>query len=267
MSTTQTAGSPLRVSLVQAATLWEDAAANHAALGEMTASLAGATDVVVLPEMFATGFSMQPGALAEPPLGPTATWMAALAARLDAAVVGSVITREDGRHYNRLYWVTPDGGVSQYDKRHLFRMGGEDRHYAPGGAGLVVDWRGFRIAPLVCYDLRFPVWSRRRSGYDYDVLLYVASWPAPRRQAWRSLLVARAIENQAFAVGLNRVGADGNGVPHAGDSVVHDFLGQPLVELADQPAVATVTLDRAALVAFRERFPAQLDADGFTLVP
>ena len=256
---------PLRVSLVQADTVWENPAANRRVLEGATAGLAGGTDLVVLPEMFATGFSMQPARLAEPPGGDTAQWMSALARRLDAAVTGSIITCEGGQHYNRLYWATPDGALVHYDKRHLFRMGGEDRHYAPGAAGLVVGWRGFRIAPLVCYDLRFPVWSRRRSGYDYDVLLYVASWPAPRRHAWRSLLAARAIENQCYVVAVNRVGPDGNGASHAGDSVVHDFLGMPLVELGAEAAVATAALDRPALDAFRDRFPAQLDADRFTL--
>lgn len=256
---------PLRVSLVQANTIWEDPAANRAAIEAMTSGLVGAADVVVLPEMFATGFSMQPERLAEPPNGPTLQWMQQLARRLDAAVVGSVITHEAGCHYNRLHWVMPDGSTRCYDKRHLFRMGGEDRHYAPGTTPLVVEWRGFRIAPLVCYDLRFPVWSRRRVGHDYDALLYIASWPAPRRHAWRSLLVARAIENQAYVIGVNRVGADGNGIPHAGDSVVHDFLGQPLVELDERAGVAGVALDRDALQAFRERFPAHLDADRFTL--
>ncbi len=257
----------LRISLVQAATRWEDPAANHADIDQLTANLAGETDLVVLPEMFATGFSMQPERLAEPPLGPTVQWMQQLAKRLDAAVVGSVITVDAGKHYNRLHWVQPDGQVATYDKRHLFRMGGEDRHYAAGQQALVVDWRGVRIAPLVCYDLRFPVWSRRRDGQDYGVLLYIASWPAARRHAWRSLLVARAIENQSFVVGVNRTGADGNDVPHAGDSVVHDFLGEPLVELGSAAGIATTQLDLAALAAFRTRFPAQLDADRFTLQP
>jgi omega-amidase len=256
---------PLRVSLVQADTVWESPAANRRALEAATAGLAGGTDLVVLPEMFPTGFSMQPERLAEEADGQSVQWMSALARRLDAAVTGSLITRVDGRHYNRLYWATPDGALVHYDKRHLFRMGGEDRHYAPGMDGLVVAWRGFRVAPLVCYDLRFPVWSRRRSGYDYDVLLYVASWPAPRRHAWRSLLVARAIENQCYVVAVNRVGPDGTGASHAGDSVVHDFLGQPLVELGAEAAVASAALDRPALDAFRDRFPAQLDADRFTL--
>ena len=255
----------LRVSLVQADTVWEDPVANRRALEAATAGLAGGTDLIVLPEMFATGFSMQPERLAEDPDGQTAQWMSGVAHRLDAAVTGSVITREGGRHFNRLYWATPDGALVHYDKRHLFRMGGEDQHYAAGDQGLVVAWRGFRVAPQVCYDLRFPVWSRRRSGYDYDLLLYVASWPAARRHAWRSLLVARAIENQCYVAGVNRVGPDGKGTSHAGDSVVHDFLGQPLVELGAAAGLATVALDGAALDAFRDRFPAQLDADRFTL--
>ena len=255
----------LRVSLVQADTVWEDPAANRRALETATAGLAGGTDLVVLPEMFATGFSMQPERLAEDPDGPTAQWMSIVARRLDAAVTGSVITRDSGRHFNRLYWASPDGALLHYDKRHLFRMGGEDQHYAAGAEGLIVAWRGFRVAPQVCYDLRFPVWSRRRSGYDYDLLLYVASWPAARRHAWRSLLVARAIENQCYVAGVNRVGPDGRGTAHAGDSVVHDFLGQPLVELGAGAEVATVALDGGALDAFRDRFPAQLDADRFTL--
>ncbi|MEY4762673.1 MAG: hypothetical protein RLZZ200_2529 [Pseudomonadota bacterium] len=257
----------LRVSLVQAATHWEDADANRRDIERLTAGLQGSSDVVVLPEMFATGFSMQPERLAEPVMGPTAEWMVGLAGRLDAAVVGSIITQEGGRHFNRLHWVRPDGAVSTYDKRHLFRMGGEDRHYEAGQRALVVDLRGFRIAPLVCYDLRFPVWSRRREDLDYDVLLYIASWPAARRHAWRSLLVARSIENQAYVIGVNRTGADGKGVPHAGDSVVQDPLGEPLLELGSAAGVATTSLDLGALQAFRRRFPAQLDADRFTLLP
>lgn len=257
----------LRVGIFQAATVWEDVASNLTAIDAMADPLYRDVDVVVLPEMFGTGFSMQPERFAEAPSGPTTRWMQQLAVRLDAAVVGSVITVDEGRYYNRLCWVAPEGLLAYYDKRHLFRMGGEDRHYAAGAVAPVVEWRGFRIAPLVCYDLRFPVWSRRRPGYDYDVLLYIASWPAPRRHAWRSLLVARAIENQAFVVGVNRVGTDGNGLAHAGDSVVHDFLGQPMVELSDSPGVATASIGLAALRAFRDRFPAQRDADRFTLEP
>ena len=255
----------LRVTLVQPDTAWEDPAANLRQVESGVERLAGRTDVLVLPEMFSTGFSMQPERLAEDAGGPTAQWMSALSRRLDAAVTGSVITRVPGGYANRLVWATPDGERTHYDKRHLFRMRAEDKHYVGGSESVVLEWRGFRVAPLVCYDLRFPVWSRRRNGYDYDVLLYVASWPAVRRYAWRSLLVARAIENQSYLVGVNRTGLDGNGVAHGGDSVVHDFLGQPLLELGAEPGVATVELPRAALVAFRERFPAHLDADRFTL--
>ena len=256
----------LRVTLVQPDTIWEDAAGNRRAIDAIGATLQGATDVVVLPEMFTTGFSMEPERLSEVPEGPTLKWLRDLSRRLDVAVTGSVITLQDGRYFNRLLWVTPDGAAAHYDKRHLFRMGGEDRHYTAGEHALIVTWRGFRIAPLVCYDLRFPVWSRRRADHDYDVLLYVASWPAARRHAWRSLLVARAIENQCYVVGVNRVGSDGHGTSHVGDSVVHDFQGRALVELGAGPAHATIALDRRSLDEFRDRFPAQLDADRFTLL-
>lgn len=259
--------SALRVTLLQADLVWEDPEANRRAVAGELQRLAGATDLVVLPEMFTTGFSMQPERMAEESGGPTAAWLQQLATDLDAAVVGSVMTREGGRHYNRLLWATPHGTLQHYDKRHLFRMGGEDTHYAPGAEALLVEWRGFRIAPLICYDLRFPVWSRRRSGYDYDLLVYVANWPAARRHAWNTLLPARAIENQCYVAGVNRCGTDGAGVPYAGDSVVHDFRGEPIVIVPAGPGRATVSLDRDALNTFRERFPAHLDADGFTLRP
>ncbi|MEP7312191.1 MAG: amidohydrolase [Pseudomonadota bacterium] len=257
----------LRVTLLQADLVWEDPEANRRALTGSLHGIAGATDLVVLPEMFTTGFSMQPGRMAEEASGPTAAWLRQLARDLDAAIVGSVMTRDGGRHYNRLLWATPDGALRSYDKRHLFRMGREDKHYAAGDEPLLVEWRGFRIAPLICYDLRFPVWSRRRSGYDYDLLLYVANWPAVRRHAWKTLLPARAIENQCYVAAVNRAGTDGLGVAYAGDSVIHSFLGEPLLELPAGPGLATAKLEHAALAAFRDRFPAHLDADRFTLRP
>lgn len=257
----------LRVTLVQQPLLWEDHAGNLACFEQLLAPLAGHTDLIVLPEMFPTGFSMEAERLAEPAEGPTRAWMQRLAGQLDAAITGSVITRDAGRHFNRLLWVAPGAPPAHYDKRHLFRMGREHEHYAAGTAALCVEWRGFRICPLVCYDLRFPVFSRRRPALDYELLLYVANWPAARRHAWRTLLMARAIENQAFVAGVNRVGEDGKGVPHAGDSAALDFLGQPLAELGSEPTVRTVELDGAALRRFRERFPAHLDADRFTLDP
>jgi len=221
----------------------------------------------VLPETFTTGFSMDVEQLAEPPGGPTALWMRTTAARLGAAVTGSVITADGGRYYNRLLWAEPSGEPRSYDKRHLFRMGREHEHFTPGRVAWSVSWRGFSICPLVCYDLRFPVYSRRRAQLDYDLLIYVANWPAARAFAWRTLLRARAIENQAYVVGVNRVGADGGGIAYAGDSAALDFLGATLADLGAEPGVVTVDLDGEALGAFRRKFPAHLDADAFTLEP
>jgi omega-amidase len=260
--------SRLRVTLVQQPLVWGEPAANRARFASLLEPLAGSTDLVVLPETFTTGFSMEVERLGESAGGPTGVWLADLARELDAAITGSVITAEGGRYYNRLLWAEPDGApLRHYDKRHLFRMGREHQHFAPGAAAWTVDWRGFSVCPLVCYDLRFPVFSRRRSGLDYELLLYVANWPAPRAHAWRTLLAARAIENQAYVVGVNRVGSDGNGIAHSGDSAAIDFLGQPLIEAGAEPAVLTVELDAARLAAFREKFPAHLDADRFTLEP
>jgi len=257
----------LRVSIVQQSLEWQDAAANRARFESLLEPLAGATDLVVLPEMFTTGFSMSPETLAEPPGGPTSEWLLQLARRLDAVVTGSVITQDGGRYYNRMLWARPDGALAHYDKRHLFRMAGEHAHYSPGEKALTVEWRGFRVCPLVCYDLRFPVFSRRRAELDYDLLVYAANWPAARRHAWRTLLMARAIENQAFVAGVNRVGTDGKDIEYVGDSAVCDFLGRHLVDLGAEPGIATVELDGAALREFRDRFPAHLDADRFTLDP
>lgn len=258
----------LRVSLVQRSLEWEAPEANRAAFAAALAPLAGRSDLIVLPEMFTTGFSMAPERLAEAPAGPTSAWLMARARELEAAVTGSCIVRDEhGRYFNRLLWAQPDGVLRHYDKRHLFRMGGEHEHYSAGDAPLLLEWRGLRVCPLVCYDLRFPVWSRRRPALDYDLLLYVANWPAVRRNPWRALLPARAIENQAYVVGVNRIGEDGHGIAHAGDSGAWDFAGEPLAELGAEPGVRTVELDRGRLRAFRDRFPAHLDADGFILSP
>ena len=257
----------LRVSLLQQPLVWHEPAANRARFAELLAPLAGQTDLVVLPETFTTGFSMEVELLGEAVGGDSVEWLKLQAARLGAAVTGSVITREGERFYNRLLWAFPSGEVRHYDKRHLFRMGREHEHFTPGQDAWSVSWRGMRICPLVCYDLRFPVFSRRRAALDYDLLIYVANWPAARVEAWRWLLRARAIENQSYVVGVNRTGSDGAGVSYAGDSVAIDFLGRTLCDLGAEAGIATVILDRAALAAFRERFPAHLDADRFTLEP
>jgi omega-amidase len=255
----------LRVTLVQQPLVWQDGAANREKFDALLAPLAGKTDLVVLPEMFTTGFSMDVERFAEQVGGPTSDWLQRKASELDAVVTGSVMSKDDSRFYNRMFWAQPGAPMRHYDKRHLFRMASEHQSYTPGGTALSVEWRGFRICPLVCYDLRFPVFSRRRPELEYDVLVYAANWPAARRQAWRALLKARAIENLAYVIGVNRVGTDGKELPYAGDSVAHDFLGETLADLGSEPAIMTVELDLAALRAFRERFPAHLDADRFTL--
>lgn len=252
----------LNVALVQQPLAWQDAAANRARFTELLAPLAGRTDLVVLPEMFTTGFSMQAAELAETMDGPTVQWLRATAARLGAVVTGSLIVDDDG-HRNRLLWARPDGTLAAYDKRHLFRMAREHEHYAAGATRVVVELQGWRVLPLVCYDLRFPVWSRNRA--DYDLALYVANWPSARRYAWTTLLRARAIENLCYVIGVNRIGADGAGIEYAGDSVALDPLGQPLAELGAGAAVTQVTLSAEALANHRRRFPAHLDADAFRL--
>jgi len=254
----------LRVTLVQTELAWQDPAANRRNLAAHFRGLVGHTDLVVLPEMFSTGFSMDAASLAEEMDGATIGWMREEAAAMGVAVTGSLIVRDGGRCRNRLVWVRPDGSVEYYDKRHLFRMAEEQQHYAAGDRRLVVEIKGWRVCPLVCYDLRFPVWSRCRD--DYDLLLYVANWPARRAHAWTTLLRARAIENLCYVVGVNRVGKDGNGTNYAGGSVAVDFLGQPLSGDGAGDRVETAVLDLESLRAFRRDFPAQLDADRFELI-
>lgn len=259
----------LRVSLVQGATRWHDQAGNRQYYGALMAPLAGRTDLVVVPETFTSGFSNAAISQAETMDGPTVAWLREQARTLDAAITGSVQLRVGEGVFNRLLFVTPDGEVRHYDKRHLFRYADEHKRYAAGDRRLVVEWKGWRICPLVCYDLRFPVYARNRhaaaGGFDYDLLLFVANWPSARAYAWRTLLRARAIENLAYCAGVNRVGVDGNQLPYSGNSAVLDYLGQPMADLGAQEQTVTVTLDPAALAAFRDTFPAWMDADAFEL--
>jgi predicted amidohydrolase len=252
----------LRATLVQQPLAWHDAAANRRHLEALLAPHAGTSDLVVLPEMFTTGFTMAAAEVAETMDGPSVAWLRATAQRLGAVVAGSVVI-DDGGHRNRLLWATPDGGLAWYDKRHLFRMAREHEHYAAGEQRLVLEVGGWRVLPLVCYDLRFPVWSRNRG--DYDLALYVANWPAARRYPWSTLLRARAIENLCYVIGVNRVGTDGKGIEYSGDSAVIDPLGQPVVDCGAAACVTTVTLSAEILAAHRARFPAHLDADEFRL--
>lgn len=267
----------LRVSLVQGDTRWHDPVGNRRYYGELVAPLAGRTDLVILPETFTSGFSNEAIDVAEEMQGPTLDWLRDTAARLDAAMLGSVQLRADGAAgpgvYNRMLFVTPEGDVRHYDKRHLFRYANEHERYRAGGERLVVEWRDWRLLPQVCYDLRFPVWIRNRrddaaaAGMAYDLAVFVANWPAPRRHAWRTLLRARAIENLACCIGVNRVGRDGNGHEYAGDSAILDPLGMPLVELGAREQVVTCVLEAARLQAHRDHFPAWMDADDFSLTP
>lgn len=258
----------LRVSLVQGATRWHDPAGNREYYATLMAPLKGSSDLVLVPETFTSGFSNDAIHNAETMEGPTIAWLRDQARLLDAAVCGSVQLRVGEKVYNRLIFATPDGQIRHYDKRHLFRYAGEHERYAAGNERLILVWRGWKIFPQVCYDLRFPVYSRNRhgtDGFEYDLVLFVANWPSARAHAWRTLLRARAIENLSYCAGLNRVGNDGNNLHYGGDSAVLDFLGQPLVELGSQEQVVTSVLDGAALAAHRERFPAWMDADEFSL--
>ncbi len=254
----------LRISLVQTELHWQDPAANRQMFERLLAPLAGTTDLVVLPEMFTTGFTMAPEGLAEPEQGPTLDWMRQQAALLGAALCASLVTKAPHGFVNRLLFVTPDSTVQHYDKRHLFRMANEHQHYEAGSCRAVFDYRGWRILPTVCYDLRFPVFLRNRS--DYDLLICVANWPATRRHPWRVLLQARAIENLCYVAGVNRVGQDGKGFDYSGDSMLVDFKGQAMLDQpAGVPFVQTSTLSASALQHFREAFPAWQDADAFEL--
>lgn len=252
----------LRVTVVQSMLHWEDAAANRAMFGQKLAGLKGTTDFIVLPEMFTTGFSMRSHELAETMEGATVAWMREQAKSLDAALYGSVIMTEGGKYFNRGLFVEPSGKVTVYDKRHLFRFANENEHYAPGTERVVVEWRGWRILLQVCFDLRFPVFARNRA--DYDAILYVANWPEARRYPWSQLLIARAIENQCYVIGGNRVGMDGKGIHYSGDSVVIDPRGAVIGGVEpSQEGTATVALDWNALAEFREKFPVAKDADDF----
>ncbi len=259
---------PITITLIQTRLHWEDKAANLLMLEKKINSIAVATEIVVLPEMFTTGFSMKPQLFAETMEGETVAWMKRMAAAKKIILTGSVIIKDAGNYYNRLIWMLPNGQFGYYDKRHLFAFAGEDAHYTAGNKRLITSVKGWKINVQVCYDLRFPVWARQQpqeAGQEYDLLLYVANWPQRRNQAWKTLLQARAIENQCFTVGLNRVGEDGNGIYHSGDSLVIDPLGAILYHKEDEEDIYTITLQKEPLEEVRSKFPFWKDGDAFMI--
>jgi len=267
----------LNITLIQPDMHWEDKAANLRQYEQYIAAIEEKREVVVLPEMFSTGFSMSPERLAEPMDGPTMQWMKDVSRQYRCILTGSLIIEEEGRYYNRLVWMQPDGSYGYYDKRHLFAYGGEHEHYTRGDKRLIAQVKGWRICLQVCYDLRFPVWARQggRSAAQadggagaepYDVLLYVANWPERRSLAWKTLLQTRAIENMCYVIGVNRVGTDGNGIYHSGDSSVFGPLGETIWQQAHTAACHTITLHRDTLTETRASFPFLDDADAFLLL-
>jgi len=252
----------LKITIIQPDIIWENIQAN---LDKYSATIAGIeqTDLIIMPEMFTTGFSMNPEILKEKMDGNSIQWMKKMANEKDASVVGSLIIEDNGKIFNRAIWVFPDGRIKYYDKRHLFTMGQEHRHYSPGKEKLIVEYKGWRFCPLICYDLRFPVLSR--NAENYDVLIYMANWPSPRHHHWKTLLEARAVENQSYCIGVNRTGIDGSGLKYLGDSCLvspkgfTEFLGE-------KESVRTFEISYIELHDYRKKFPFLADRDEFQLL-
>ncbi|MCB0457358.1 MAG: amidohydrolase [Flavobacteriaceae bacterium] len=254
----------LKITLIQSQQHWENPEANRHMFSEKIATISENTDVIILPEMFTTGFTMNAANLAEPMNGPTLIWMQEQSVKTGAAIVGSLIIKEAGNFYNRLLWVEGTSTLYYYDKRHTFTLAGEDRFYASGDKKLILDFKGWKICPFICYDLRFPVWARNTE--DYDVLLYVANWPEKRIAAWDALLKARAIENMAYCVGVNRVGLDGSGHQYIGHSAVYDVLGNVISSKDfEKEFVETITLSKEHIEENRNYLGFLKDRDSFTL--
>jgi predicted amidohydrolase len=250
----------LTLTLIQNEPAWEDTLTNLSRFDEEIDALVSATDLIILPEMFSTGFSMGAPDLAEPMDGATVTWMKRKAVEKDTVITGSVMVHDCGRFYNRLVWARPDGTIGTYDKKHLFRYAGEQKVYKAGDRWLTVSLKGWRIRPFICYDLRFPIWTRNLN-HAYDLSIFVANWPAKRAPHWRALLKARAIENQAYVAAVNRVGTDGNGFDYSGHSAVIDPTGKVLFEKELAPCTTTISLSYDVLKDYREQFPAWMDSD------
>ena len=256
----------LTITLIQTDLVWEKRDNNLSHFKSRIESIKEKTDLVILPEMFGTGFSMHASELAETMDGISVQWMKQISKEKHSDLVGSLIIEENDQFFNRLIWVKPDGNLFHYDKRHLFRMGKEQDIYTPGNKTITVELKGWKIRPLVCYDLRFPVWARNTAEDPYDLLIYVANWPDKRTHHWKTLLTARAVENQAYVVGANRIGSDGNNVSYCGDSLIIEPFGKTLALLHDEDTTYTESLSMQNLVSYRERFPAWKDGDWFKII-
>lgn len=259
----------LKLALIQTALHWKDKTANFAMLEEKIWGIEDKVDLIILPEMFSTGFTMDASEMSEPMNFTACKWLKQMASQTQSVITGSVIIQENGHFFNRMLWAKPDGELLWYDKRHLFRMANEDESYSMGKEKKVFELKGWKILPQVCYDLRFPVWSRNSSKegeIEYDVCIYIASWPKPRINAWDILLQARAVENLAYCVGVNRVGEDGNQVPYSGHTAAYNYKGEQMVFSADKEETLIVELNAHGLDAFREKFPAWKDADQFKIL-
>lgn len=258
----------LTISLIQSNLFWEQPEANMAMFEEKVWEIED-TDLIILPEMFTTGFTMTPKNLAEPPGGRTFKWMRQIASQKKAAVTGSYIVKEGNEFYNRLYFVHPDGSSEQYNKKHLFTLAGENKEYTAGSEKLIVSYKGWKIAPMICYDLRYPVWARSKrseaADYEYDLIVYVANWPDARINAWDTLLKARAIENLSFSAGVNRTGRDELEKVYPGHSAIYSFKGEE-IGISSEETIITSRLSASDLNSFRDQFPFQKDADSFELI-
>jgi len=243
----------LNVSLIQADLVWENHKENLSNFDKLLTRLPDDTDVIVLPEMFTTGFSMNSKKMAETMEGVTMLWMQSNAKRYDAAITGSVVIHENGKYFNRLLWVNPDGSYEKYDKKYLFSLATEDDHYGAGKDRLIFEYKDWKICPLICYDLRFPEWAR--NTIDYDLLIYVANWPKTRADHWSTLLKARAIENQCFVIGVNRVGEDGNGLIYSGNTSLYNYNGDKLEEEIGSECVVSAEISKMPMLKYRENLP------------
>ena len=253
----------LQIAIIQKDLVWENATENKAQLAVLLEEIQN-VDIIILPEMFTTGFSMTPKPFAEDMLGETVGWMQQKAAYFDAAIVGSIIIKEADRYYNRMLFVHPNGNVEHYDKRHTFTLAGEHKEYSPGKSKRIVTYKDWKICPLICYDLRFPVWSRNTE--DYDLIIYAANWPKPRINAWNTLLKARAIENMSYCIGVNRVGVDANGYEYSGNSMAIDYLGNELTEVEENTEkIIYATLSKNELIDIRAKLPFLADKDKFII--